>query len=93
MLIQDMPALATSLIEVGNYSGPPVDLANPPLDPDTVQKEFNRQLEILIQQHKSYPSIVTWVRFSFSIQNYVTLITFRSFITRAGANHGKDIKA
>ena len=25
------------------------------------QKEFDRQLAILIEQHKSYPSIVTWV--------------------------------
>ena len=25
------------------------------------QKEFVRQLEILINHHKSYPSIVTWV--------------------------------
>jgi hypothetical protein len=25
------------------------------------QDEFSRQLELLVEQHKSYPSIVTWV--------------------------------
>jgi hypothetical protein len=29
---------------------------------DAEQAEFQRQLEILIKQHKNYPSIVTWVR-------------------------------
>lgn len=25
------------------------------------QAEFERQLELLVEQHKSYPSIATWV--------------------------------
>lgn len=29
---------------------------------DAEQAEFERQLEILVKQHKNYPSIVTWVR-------------------------------
>lgn len=29
---------------------------------DAEQAEFQRQLEILVNQHKSYPSITTWVR-------------------------------
>jgi hypothetical protein len=29
---------------------------------DAEQAEFQRQLEILVKQHKNYPSIVTWVR-------------------------------
>jgi beta-galactosidase/beta-glucuronidase len=28
------------------------------------QAEFQRQLEIMINEHKSYPSIVSWVRVS-----------------------------
>ncbi|KAL1610139.1 hypothetical protein SLS60_001804 [Paraconiothyrium brasiliense] len=62
MLIQDMPALATSWVYLDDTPKkcPPVSLT-PSLDPDTVQEEFNRQLEVLVNQLKSYPSIVTWV--------------------------------
>lgn len=39
----------------------PADTNNRP--PNAQQRqEFRRQLEILINEHKSYPSIVTWVR-------------------------------
>lgn len=48
MVIQDMPSL------VADGSRPP--------NPDQ-QAEFQRQLEILVHEHKNYPSIVTWVRF------------------------------
>lgn len=30
------------------------------IDPED-QAEFNRQLAILVEQHKSYPSIIAWV--------------------------------
>ncbi|KAF4583156.1 glycosyl hydrolase family 2 [Ophiocordyceps camponoti-floridani] len=46
MVIQDMPSL-------------PDDQSRPPNDAQ--QAEFQRQLEILINEHKSYPSIVTWL--------------------------------
>ncbi|KAK4077471.1 CAZyme family GH2 [Trichoderma aggressivum f. europaeum] len=46
MVIQDMPSLTN-------------DGSRPP-NPDQ-QAEFQRQLEILVNEHKSYPSIITWV--------------------------------
>ncbi|KAF4993179.1 hypothetical protein FGRMN_6664 [Fusarium graminum] len=46
LVIQDMPSL-------------PADGNRKPNDAE--QAEFRRQLEILVDQHKSYPSIVTWV--------------------------------
>ena len=57
MLIQDMPALRPSQTET---------LANCTVEtilPDTAQQaEFQRQLEVLVKQHRNYPSIVIWVR-------------------------------
>jgi beta-galactosidase/beta-glucuronidase len=47
MVIQDMPSLTN-------------DGSRPPNSDQ--QAEFQRQLEILVNEHKSYPSIVTWVR-------------------------------
>lgn len=35
---------------------------DPPSDGD--QAEFSRQLELMISEHKSYPSIVTWVLYN-----------------------------
>lgn len=56
MVIQDMPALRP----LQSYT-----LANctsVTYLPDAAQQaEFDRQLELLVNQHKSYPSIVTWV--------------------------------
>ncbi|RGP76689.1 hypothetical protein FLONG3_5129 [Fusarium longipes] len=46
LVIQDMPSL-------------PADGDRKPNDAE--QAEFKRQLEILVNQHKSYPSITTWV--------------------------------
>lgn len=46
MVIQDMPAM-------------PPDGNRPP-NPEQ-QAEFKRQLQIMINEHKSYPSIVSWV--------------------------------
>ncbi|OAG11616.1 putative hydrolase [Paraphaeosphaeria sporulosa] len=63
MLIQDMPALSTSSVFINDETAkqcPAVSLS-PSLDPDTVQKEFDRQLAVMVNQLKSYPSIVTWV--------------------------------
>jgi hypothetical protein len=57
MLIQDMPALRPLQDSV---------LSNCTVEtilPDPVQQaEFDRQLEVLVNQHKSFPSIITWVR-------------------------------
>ena len=61
LLIQDMPALATSQIFLPNEPQGPIPA--PSLEQD-VQSEFDRQLTLLIEQHKSYPSIVTWVSIS-----------------------------
>ncbi|PHH93096.1 hypothetical protein CDD83_948 [Cordyceps sp. RAO-2017] len=46
MVIQDMPSLPDDINRLPN---------------DAQQQEFQRQLEILIHEHKSYPSIVAWV--------------------------------
>ena len=57
MVIQDMPALRPLQTET---------LANCTiytiLPDDAQQAEFQRQLELLIKQHRNYPSIITWVR-------------------------------
>lgn len=53
-----MPALATSQIFLPHEPEGPISA--PSLEQD-VQNEFDRQLTLLIEQHKSYPSIVTWV--------------------------------
>ncbi|PVH72689.1 glycoside hydrolase family 2 protein [Cadophora sp. DSE1049] len=45
LVIQDMPSLRADGV----------------LPDDAQQAEFTRQLEVLINQHKSYPSIATWV--------------------------------
>jgi len=54
-----MPALATSQVFLGD-AGRQCPLPGPSLD-DAVVDEFARQLDLLIEQHKSYPSIVAWV--------------------------------
>ncbi|PNY28722.1 Beta-glucuronidase [Tolypocladium capitatum] len=46
MVVQDMPSVPADDNRLPNAAQ---------------QQEFQRQLEILINQHKSYPSIVTWV--------------------------------
>jgi hypothetical protein len=53
MLIQDMPSLRPSV-----PTGP---CDSTPVKTQEAQAEFDRQLEILVQQHKSYPSIVAWM--------------------------------
>lgn len=56
LVIQDMPALRPSQTRI---------LANgtsQPILPNAAQQvEFGRQLELLINQLKSFPSIATWV--------------------------------
>ncbi|KAK0730211.1 glycoside hydrolase family 2 protein [Lasiosphaeris hirsuta] len=49
LVIQDMPCMPAT---VSMETSPP-DAAE--------QAEFERQIEVLINEHKSYPSIVTWV--------------------------------
>ena len=56
LLIQDMPALRPSQ----SYYLPNCTSVTYLPDPDQ-QAEFTRQLELLVNQHKSYPSIGTWV--------------------------------
>jgi len=57
LLIQDMPALRPS------QSYTTENCTSMTYLPDADQQaEFNRQLEVLVNQHKSYPSIGTWVR-------------------------------
>ena len=56
LLIQDMPALRPSQTRtLANCTI--VDIL-----PDTAQQaEFQRQLEILVKQHRNYPSIIVWI--------------------------------
>ena len=56
MLIQDMPSLRPS--QSRTLDNCTVETILPNADQ---QQEFQRQLELLIRQHRSYPSIVTWV--------------------------------
>ncbi|PLN81896.1 putative hydrolase [Aspergillus taichungensis] len=51
LVIQDMP----SLRPLQNRDGQTI------LPDEAQQKEFARQLDLLVNQHKSYPSVVTWV--------------------------------
>lgn len=79
MVIQDMPSL------VADGSRPP----NP-----AQQAEFQRQLEVLIHEHKNYPSIVTWVRFFSVVKSSPLQVSFmqadmkicRSSITKDGGS-------
>ncbi|KAF2799815.1 glycoside hydrolase family 2 protein [Melanomma pulvis-pyrius CBS 109.77] len=59
MLIQDMPSLRPS-VPVGPALGD-CQVKTQPVANAESQAEFDRQLAILIEQHKSYPSIITWV--------------------------------
>lgn len=63
MLIQDMPAMSTSSVYIKDETQKqcPAVSQTPSLDPDAEQKEFDRQLAVMVNQLKSYPSIVTWV--------------------------------
>jgi beta-galactosidase/beta-glucuronidase len=56
MLIQDMPALRP----LQSYLLPNCTSITYLPDADQ-QAEFDRQLELLVNQHKSHPSIITWV--------------------------------
>ena len=62
MIIQDMPALRPSQSHTLSNCTSITYLPN-----TDQQAEFDRQLEVLVNQHKSYPSIVTWVSFDFII--------------------------
>lgn len=55
-MIQDMPALRPL------QSKTLANCTSETIMPDPAQQEeFTRQLELLINQHKSFPSIATWV--------------------------------
>ncbi|CAI6334178.1 unnamed protein product [Periconia digitata] len=55
MVVQDMPAMPT-------YSSPPAEPCAPgPVVEPQQQQEFERELALMIEQLKSYPSIITWV--------------------------------
>ena len=49
LVIQDMPSMKAD----SNSRNNPPNAAE--------QAEFERQIEVLVNEHKSYPSIVTWV--------------------------------
>jgi len=57
LVIQDMPALRP----LQYYYLPNCTSETILPDPDQ-QAEFDRQLDVLVNQHKSFPCIVTWVR-------------------------------
>lgn len=56
MVIQDMPSLRP--LATRTLSNCTVEDILPDADQ---QAEFQRQLELLVKQHRSYPSIITWV--------------------------------
>lgn len=56
LVIQDMPSLRPSQTKI--YDNCTSVTYLPDQDQQT---EFNRQLVVIVNQHKSYPSIVTWV--------------------------------
>ena len=58
LIIQDMPSLRTG-VKDPNDKGPCPGWV--PVGSDEAQKEFERQLEVMIHQLKNYPSIYTWV--------------------------------
>lgn len=61
MVIQDMPSLRTQVPDP--QSKRPKECQDlVPVAYENATKEFERQLDLLIEQHKSYPSIVAWVR-------------------------------
>ena len=60
LVYQDMPSLSP------NHELPNADQ----------QAEFGRQLEILVQQHRSYPCIVTWV--NFNLHFFITIMNYFS---------------
>ena len=56
VVIQDMPALRPLQSQTGS------DCSTSTVLPDAQQQEeFSRQLEVMIEQLKSHPSISTWV--------------------------------
>jgi len=58
LVIQDMPSLRPSQSKTN-----PDDCSSSPILPNAEQQtEFARQLDLLINQLKSFPSIATWVR-------------------------------
>ncbi len=56
LLIQDMPALRP--LQTTTLANCTIETILP--DP-AQQAEFQRQLELLVTQHRNYPSIVIWV--------------------------------
>jgi beta-galactosidase/beta-glucuronidase len=56
MIIQDMPALRP--LQSTTLSNCTVETILPD---DAQQAEFTRQLELLVTQHRNYPSIITWI--------------------------------
>lgn len=54
LVIQDMPSLAPDLPDLET------DCGGIRLEGEAQQKEFNRQLGMLVEQLKSYPSIFAW---------------------------------
>ena len=56
LLIQDMPSLRPLQTRTTKDCEVLVILPN-----DAQQAEFQRQLEILVKQHRNYPSVVIWV--------------------------------
>lgn len=56
MVIQDMPAVRPLQTQVL-----PDGTTRPFLPNPSQQADFNRQLSLLILQHRSYPSIITWI--------------------------------
>lgn len=79
LVIQDMPALRP----LQTKKAP--NCTDIDIIPDADQQvEFSRQLELLVHQLRSYPSISTWVSESLYLANSALTIS-RSFTTRDGA--------
>jgi hypothetical protein len=82
LVIQDMPSLRPSQSKTG------ANCQRITILPDAKQQaEFARQLDLLVNQLKSYPSIATWVCWFLCKCGdcFLTISFCRSFTTKAGA--------
>lgn len=80
LVIQDMPALRP-LQQKTEANGTMITILPDPAQ----QQEFVRQLELLVNQHKSYTSIFTWVSF---IPTNATLCLLITVLTQIIYNEG-----
>lgn len=75
LVIQDMPALRP----LQSTTNPSTCVSTTILPDPQQQAEFSRQLELLVNQHKSFPSIATWVCNPLSLNGNKLPLTNRAY--------------